>query len=496
MQGRRRGWALGTASSVLVAVLAASATFAGGARASPEATTTGVSVSPSQFPIQHIVVLVMENRAYDNYFGTYCLVNGTYCPDNATGIPSGLCIPLNPANDSAGCVTPFNYTAANLTMPKHGLPHDYTSSMAAYNNGSMNNFYLAEGSGLTPFGHYNGSTIPIYWDIAQEYGLGDHFFSSVFSYSLPNHWYLLAGQSPQIAVYKVPSGPKTAGMPLSSTAVTYLNESNQTPSAEDLLMNATGVSWKYYDYSLPSYGRAIQARGGPDTVGAYDFWNPQAAKAESYTTALASHFVNRSSFFTDAKRGTLPNASWIIPAFTQSDHPPANVTKGESFVARVVNSIERSPEWKSTALFITWDDYGGFWDQMTPPSVDSLGLSFRVPLLVVSPYTPVGYVSHSAESFESLLGFIEWRFSLGCLTVRDCNAQIPLEYFDLNMTARAAVIFPTSPSMATYPMSVAQSPAGVPMGWPPATYTNSTFNYTSYDGPTPAADLAYVTPGD
>ncbi len=495
MRGRHRGWAAGGAAAVLVALLTTSATVVGPAPVGAGASTEGSSIDPAQFPISHIVVLVMENRAYDNYFGTYCLVTGTYCPYNATGIPSGLCIPLNPANDSAGCVRPFNYTAANLTMPKTGLPHDYTSSMAAYDNGSMDNFYLAENSGLTPFGHYNGSTIPIYWDLAEEYGLGDHFFSSAFSYSLPNHWYLLAGQSPQIAIYKIPSGPGKAGAPLSSTAVTYLNESNHTSSVEDLMMNATGVSWKYYDYALPNYTKAIQAKDGPDRVGAYDFWNPQAAKAESYTAALASHFVNRSTFFTDAKQGALPNASWIIPGFAQSDHPPANVTHGESFVARVVNAIERSPEWRSTALFVTWDDYGGFWDQMTPPSLDSLGLAFRVPLLVVSPYTPAGYVSHDAESFESLLAFIEWRFSLGCLTARDCNAQIPFEYFDLNMTARSPMVFPTSPTSAYYPMNLTASPARVPMGGPtlPA---GGTFNYSSYDGPTPSADLGYIEPGD
>jgi phospholipase C len=136
---------------------------------------------------------------------------------------------------------------------------------------------------------------------------------------------------------------------------------------------------------------------------------------------------------------------------TFSDHPPANLSQGMAFVASVVDAVEESPEWSSTAVFLSWDDYGGFYDNVAPPSIDPLGLSLRVPLIVISPYTPAGYVSDSLGYFESLLHFVEWRFNLGCITHRDCTAPLPLQYFDFHMTPRAPVLFPTNWTNASYP---------------------------------------------
>ncbi|HXQ93922.1 MAG TPA: alkaline phosphatase family protein [Thermoplasmata archaeon] len=399
---------------------------------------------PGDIPIKHIVVLMMENHAFDSLFGTYCPSVGPNCPMAVNGIPYGTCVPRDVGNSSAGCVRPYSFTAANLTVPD--MLHIYNATTGSIDHGRMDGFYQAENAGREPFGNYNGSLVPIAWDLAQRYALGDGFFSSALSYSLPNHWYLLAGQAPPVAINE--------GFTITTFHHTYLNEANKTKTVQDLLNVSPMVSWKYYDWALPSYQVAIN--GIPSGESAYNNWNPLAARAESYTSWYSSHFAPRSQFFNDSAAGALPDVSWVIPDIPYSDHPPANMTAGETFIANVVDAVEASPDWSSTALFLAWDDYGGFYDQVPPPTLDGLGLSVRVPLIVVSPYTPAGLVVHSLGYFESLLHFIEWRFNLGCITARDCNAPLPFAYFDFNGTARAPVMFPTNATNASYPMSAAQ----------------------------------------
>jgi phospholipase C len=404
-----------------------------------------VAPSPASFPIRHVVIVMMENHAYDNYFGTYCTEIGPYCPMVANGIPLGTCVPYFPAEPSAGCIRPYPFSLANLSTAD--LAHEWNSTHASINGGAMNGFYSAEGRSRLTFGYYSGATIPLYWDLAQEYSLGDHFYSSALSYSLPNHWYLLAGQAP-------PNGVNQTALKTVKDRHAYLDQANVTATVQDLLNRTPGVTWKYYDWGLESYSAAISSGpGGGRTGSAYDYWNPMAARYESYEQWYVTHFVPRSDFFNDSINGTLPDIAWVIPANTFSDHPPANLTAGESFVASVVDAVESSPEWNSTAIFLAWDDYGGFYDHVAPPSLDPLGLSIRVPLIVISPYTPAGLVVHDLGYFESLLRFVEWRFDLGCLTPRDCNAPLPLGYFDLEIAPRAPMLFSTNATNATYPYS-------------------------------------------
>jgi phospholipase C len=413
-------------------------------------TAVVVNTGPARSPldrIDHLVFVVMENRAYDTYFGTYCQELGPNCSGIAGGLPPNTCVPLDPSSPANGCVRPFNFSGPDA-LAEPNLPHGWVSSHEAYQNGSMDGFYQAENHTTETFGHLNGSTIPTYWDIAQEFGLGDSFFSSQLSFSLPNHWHLVAGSAPAIF-----NGPMDF-VHNATTAHTYLNEANQTPTVEDLLQNST-VSWKYYDYGLnPTYQAAINGTiAGVSALGAFDFWNPMAAKAESYTASLRAHFVNTQNFFGDVSGGTLPQVSWLIPKSTESDHPPANVTDGERFVASAVDSVESSAYWNSTAIFVFWDDYGGFYDHVIPPQLPSIGLGFRVPLLVVSPYTPHGEIVHQFTYFDSMLRLVEWRFGLPCLTVADCSAPLPLGFFDFSMTPRAPVLFTTDVINATYPIS-------------------------------------------
>jgi phospholipase C len=402
----------------------------------PSALSSSAPFAPE---IDHVVIIMMENRAYDNYFETYCLHLGAYCNSTGRGVAPGTCEPQ--MNVSRGCVVPYAFTVKKLTTPD--LPHRYNSTIPSIDGGKMDGFYTAEGNTTEPFGHYNGTTIPVYWDMAQEFEIGDNFFSSALSYSLPNHWYLIAGQAPPEIIKSNPQLTETT-----TQRHIYLNESNATPTVEDLLNNS-GVTFRYYDSALPSYQTAIATRYGA----AYNLWNPMAAKAESYTQYFDYHYVDRDQIFTDLKSGKLPDISYVIPQANFSDHPPANITRGEAFVANVVDAIEFSPYWNHTAIFLSWDDYGGWFDNQAPPKLDPLGLSFRVPFIVISPYTPAERVNHNLGYFESTLAFIEYRWNLhkDCLTARDCNAPWLLSYFNFTMKPRAPVFFDPNWLNDTYP---------------------------------------------
>lgn len=398
--------------------------------------------------INNVIILLMENRAYDNYFETYCLKLGPYCSDTGVGVAPGTCLPQ--MNVVGGCVVPYNFTTKNFSTPD--MPHSYNATTHSIDGGKEDGYYTAEEGGLEPFGHYNGTTIPVYWDLAQEFALGDDFYSSALSYSLPNHWYLVAGQAPPIII--------KSNFNTSTERHTYLDQSNTTRTVEDLLNNSK-VTWKYYDWPLSNYATAIETpttsnginTNGPGVGSAYALWNPMAARAESYKTYLDSHFVARTGFFSDVRGRTLPDVSYVIPQVSFSDHAPENITQGEAFVANVVDSVEFSSYWNHTAILLMWDDYGGWFDNVAPPYLDPLGLSSRVPLVVVSPYTPAGLIVNSLGYLESTLSFIEHRWGLtkDCLTARDCDAPDLSNYFDFSMKPRAPVFFDPNWLDDTYP---------------------------------------------
>ena len=393
---------------------------------------------PRSTHIQHVVTVVMENRPYDNYFGSYCEVAGPFCSYAANGIPPGTCVPLQPTNTSMGCSKPYPFNTSEFITPD--MPHNWVSGLTAWDNGAMDGFFNAEAQTNETFGYYNGSTIPIYWDLAEEYAISDNLFAGNLSYSLPNHWDLVAGKAPAVAYGSY--------IDTQSSRTTYLYQAQRTRTIEDLLNNST-VSWKYYDYPLGNYTISTQFNGA-----AYDYWNPLASKAESYSTAYIQHFAPRLQFLTDAANGSLPALSWVIPAANQSDHPGFNVSAGESWVAQLVDAVEKSPDWNSTVIFVIWDDYGGWYDHVAPPHLYGNLLSFRSPILVISPYAKENYVSHVPLDFFSLLRYTEWQFGLGCITGLDCTAALPFDFFDFNQTARAPIVFPTLWNQAVYPMSL------------------------------------------
>jgi phospholipase C len=311
-------------------------------------------------------------------------------------------------------------------------------------------------------GYYNGSVLGAYWDLAEQYGLGDDFFSSVLSYSLPEHWYLLGGQAPwESDIYTLGgrlNESNTSNNPWALTPgdKTYLGEANATPTIAPVLDRA-GISWKYYDWvPQPTYSLGLA-----DTRfwgGAFDYWDPFLAQPWYYNTSETSHLASNGQVLTDIASGALPTVSWVMPPLGYSEHPPYWSVSGEQWTTGVINAIEHSPYWNNTAIFLTWDEYGGFYDHVAPPTIDQYGFGFRVPLLVVSPWTPENEIYHGYGSLESLLHFVEWRFGLPSFTSRDASAPLPLAYFDFSAKPRPP-LSPEITASSTYPQALQPLPA-------------------------------------
>jgi phospholipase C len=192
------------------------------------------------------------------------------------------------------------------------------------------------------------------------------------------------------------------------------------------------VSWKYYFDGLQPYQKAIQVNVSTNgtevtyTGTAYTYVNPLVAKNQSYTPAIDPHFKPRDDYFSDARNGTLPNISWVIPTGQDSDHPGWNSTRAQGWLASVVDAPGAPPDWHSSVMYVTWDDYDGFYDHVAPPVFDGTQLSFRVPLLTIGPYALVGHLSHYLGYFESVLHPMEWWFGLGTIGPLDREAPLPL----------------------------------------------------------------------
>jgi uncharacterized protein (TIGR03437 family) len=272
-----------------------------------------------------------------------------------------------------------------------------------------------------------------YWSYAQLYTLQDRLFESITSYSLPAHLYMLAAQSGGYI----------------GTGQAY-PQSFAFPEIT-LLLGSGKIDWKYYVNRGKTAGAAD---GGSMDIDSdettYTFWNPLPAfpTVKSDPTQFG-RLTNAAQFYTDAQNGALPQVSWVIPNSDLSEHPPASVATGMNYVTGLINAVMNSPLWNSTAIFVAWDDWGGFYDHVDPPKVDQYGLGIRVPGLVISPYARQGYVDHKTYSFESWLKIIEERFGVAPMTGRDNTANDMADAFDFTQQPRPPV--PLNGAGSPYP---------------------------------------------
>lgn len=278
---------------------------------------------------------------------------------------------------------------------------------------------------------YQRTDEPTYWAYATKYGLSDNFYSSVATSSTPNHLALLAGQTggnnetiDSQACYSA------ANVLLYARSVTGANSWSYPCYAISSLpaqLTAAGVSWRYYSaaqvWDTPSYIKGLAGS-------ANDVHNPN-------------------QFITDVQNGQMPSVSWVTPSGGESDHPPAPLEAAENFVARMVNAVARSRDWATTAIFVTWDDWGGFYDHVPPPKLDGVGLGPRVPLIVISPYAKPGFISHRQGEFASLMKFVEEDFGIASLGQRDAVSTTSdlMDFFDFSQPPQTPLVEP----MLSYP---------------------------------------------
>ena len=331
--------------------------------------------------IQNIVIVLQENHTFDNYFGTYPGADGT--------AGKKICIPPSPG--STDCVSPYHDTSPTPV----DMNHNWRAARADYDGGRMDGFVYSEGSRET-MGYYDDTDLPRYWKAADSYVLCDRYFTSVMSESAPNHLYLVAGTSGGLTDDRV---PRTITFP---------------PIFEQL--DGAGISWKVYGFAK-WYESFEYVQGLP---------------------SRSSHFAPGSALAGDIASGRLPQVSYIVGAPGGDEHPPKDIRMGQDSVADdIVNAIGSSPYWDSSAIFVTWDDYGGFYDHVPPPQVDSMGYGFRVPCLVISPYARKGTVDSTVYDHTSILRFVEERFSLRPLSSRDAAADGMSSAFDYAQAPRS-----------------------------------------------------------
>ncbi len=382
------------------------------------APATGIHV------IRHVVVIMQENRSFDSYFGTY---------PGAAGIPHGVCL-ADPVN--GGCVAPY-HDSADIN---YGGPHGVAAAAGDIDGGAMDGFIgqAEKGLGCTSnnpscspcqqspspgtqcedvMGYHDAREIPNYWTYAQNFVLQDHMFEPNSSWSLPQHLYMVSEWSANctnpLNAFSCKGALQGPNSDFTSAGVGAPNDGLLHYAWTDItwLLHAQNVNWGYYvlkgtepDCQLDSSMTCAPVQQRPQTPG---IWNPLPSFTDVTQDGQVGNIQSLSSFFTAAKHGTLPSVSWIDPNGVVSEHPPARVSTGQTYVTGLINAIMQSPDWKSTAIFLSWDDWGGFYDHVIPPSVDQNGYGLRVPGIVISPYAKQGLIDHQILSHDAYNKFIE-----------------------------------------------------------------------------------------
>ncbi len=373
--------------------------------------------------IQHVITIMQENRSFDQYFGTY---------PGANGIPAGTCVP-DPLH--GGCALPYHTTEEK----NNGAIHSSVAAETDIDGGKMDGF-VAEAEKNCRKGeakcricteqephdcidvtsYHDAREIPNYWTYAQNFALQDDLFEPVASWSLPAHDFMVSGW---VAKCKyTDTNPLDCVSTLSASRPTHANNAWTDIT---YLLNKAGVSWRYYLFegSEPDCVTEEEAtceppaRQTPKTPG---IWNPLVTFADVKEDGQLGNIQSITNLFKSAKEKTcsLPNVSWVIPNFEVSehpngDHPGGEISQGQAYVTTVINALMRSPCWGSTAIFLSWDDWGGFYDQVVPPKVSELGYGMRVPGMVISPYAKAGYIDKQQLSQNAYLKFIEDDFLSG-----------------------------------------------------------------------------------
>jgi phospholipase C len=364
---------------------------------------------PTKWPIEHVVVIMQENQSFDHLFGRFPGVDGA-----RFGWDHGARRPLT--------------HLALQQIPD--LPHCWPCAVASYDHGRMDGFAQGEAAERYAYTQLVQGDEPNYWAWAERYVLHDRFFSAARGPSYPNHLYMIAGQS--AGAHDNPSRRHTPG------SLTW--GCDAPPEELVRIVHGDGTSeWVHPCFDIPTIAdRLNDARipwayySATDTQPGY-IWSAFASiRKIFYGPSWKKHVFPVDGVVRAIDARPLPSVTWIMPRFQLSTHPGANFCYGENWATRVINAIMRSPDWDSTAIFLTWDEWGGFYDHVRPPRRDDFGLGFRVPLIVLSPYARAGTIAHKTTEFDSMLRFIEQNWRVQPIAERDAHAPSLASDFDFS----------------------------------------------------------------
>jgi phospholipase C len=395
---------------------------------------SGTSAPPAAPPtgaqkLQHLIFIVQENRSFDHYFGTFPGADGI--PMDADGDPTA-CIP-DPV--LGHCSSPYHTTS----LVQEGGPHDHHAAIVDVADGRMSGFAVAAAQGrqrcatvehrftaacrdvlgpeLQPdvLSYHTAETIPNYWAYAERYVLQDHMFAPTDSWTLPAHLFLVSAWS---AFCPDTSDPMSCVSDLDLSSPErhhrYLEDPLYAWTDITYLLDEQDVSWAYY----VGKGTCVavpctepDGQWGATAAGK----NPLPGFTSVVERQRLDRILGHDDFFDAAADGTLPSVSWIVPGNQASEHPSTGdpLSDGQAYVTKLVNAVMAGPAWDSTAIFLTWDDWGGFYDHVVPPNVDQNGYGLRVPGLLISPWAKPGLIDHQTLSFDAYLKLIEDRFLHG-----------------------------------------------------------------------------------
>jgi phospholipase C len=399
---------LGCLALVLLAACSGSGQSPAPAPATVPSSPTPAPPSPTpsapvqQPPIQHVVIVIQENRSFDNLFQGYPGADTASAGMNS----HGASVPLR--------AVPFEAA--------YDIVHNFANFVKAYDNGKMDGFDTESISGNPGFANAQYAYVPasetqLYFQMAKQYVLGDRMFTSNIDGSFVSHQYAIAAQSQHAVDYPIgwwgcDGGPADTITTLTQQRTIGPSETacfDYTTLADEL--DKKGLSWRFY---APSFN---DQSGG--------VWSGfQAVKHIRKGPEWATNVISpETNILTDIPAGKLATVTWVTPTFLNSDHPGVDSPGGgPNWVAGVVNAVGKSQFWNSTVIFVFWDDWGGWYDHVAPPQVDYDGTGIRVPLLCISPYAAKGVVSHVPYETGSILKYVESTFGLAPLSAADRRA--------------------------------------------------------------------------
>jgi len=399
----------------------------------------------TRWPIQRVVYLMLENRSFDNIFGRFPGADGV-----TVGLNLGQEQPLIRCPD---------------WLPGD-LPHDTASALAQLNGGTMDNFGIGKFGPLYGYSQFSERDIPNYYHWAREFVLSDNFFGSALGPSYANHLYFIAASSggaidnPENIKVRVEGDReiKSWGIDAFGEDVFVFvkdEHGNLTKHSTVFPLPTIGeeltkkdIDWAYYAAEPHQAGYIWSAYSSIPNVFLTELWD--------------EHVWPVDEIMVDIEANALPPVTWITPRFQLSDHPPFSTGHAMNWVTDIVNAIMRSEMWEHTAIFITWDEWGGFYDHVVPPEVDSIGLGMRVPMLVISPYAKRGFIDHEVGEFSSPLRFISDNWDLPYLNERISGTHNYSHVFDFDQKPRKPDPLPRKKGLVSTPY---EFPADYE-GWP------------------------------